>query len=124
MVISGKAENWNGEPLQPGAEWTGCMMGIPYVLTAGGNDIRFEIRLSENHFRRIPLSKVTDMVRARALARRLSQVIGNENGGRFYINDMREMFKPVGSPWVTYIYLGKLNPEDPWFPEETFTDIL
>ena len=121
VVISGKAEDWNGNPLRPGDEWAGCMMGIPYVLTSGGNDIRFEIQLSENHFRRIPLSRATDPVRARALARRLTEVIGNEKGGRFYINDMREMFKPVGLTFVNYIYLGALRPEDPWFPKELFS---
>lgn len=120
VVISGRAEDWNGRPLNPGDEWTGCMMGIPYVLTAKGGDIRFEIKLSENHFLRIPLSRVTDPVRARALARRLAQIIGNENGGRFYINDMREMFKPVGTTLVSYIYLGELRSDDPWFPKDLF----
>lgn len=120
VVISGRAEDWHGQRLKPGDEWTGCMMGIPYVLTAGGQDIRFEIKLSENHFRRIPLSRVADRAKTRELAERLCRIIGNESGGRFYINDMREMFKPINGVYVTYIYLGALKSSDPWFPKDLF----
>ena len=122
VCISGRAEDWHGNPLSPGDEWTNCMMGIPYVLAAGGKDIRFEIQLKENCFRRILLSKVADRGAVAALAGRLCNVCGNTAGGRFYINDMREMFKPVTdvNGGVSYIYLGRLKRSDPWFPEALF----
>ncbi len=121
VEISGRALNWDLTPMKPGDEWSGCLMGIPYILTAGGNDIRFEIQLSENHYRKIPLSKATNPMAAKNLARRLCGVIGDEQGGRFYINDMKEMFKPVTrNGFVSYIYLGKLNKNDQWFPKELF----
>lgn len=124
VEISGKAVKENGTPLEEGEEWTNCLMGIPYVLCAGGKDIRFEIELGKNHFRRIPLSKVTDRNSASRLAARLCSVLKNSDGGRFYINDMREMFKPVTSSngYVTYIYLGRLSEDDPWFPKELFME--
>ena len=68
VVISGKAVDLQGNALNPGDEWYGYLMGIPYVLAAGGNDIRFEIKLNANHFRRIPLSKTTSVSAAKSLA--------------------------------------------------------
>ena len=121
ILISGQAVDLKGNPLQPGDEWKGYLMGIPYVLSPQGPDIRFEIELNPHHFRRIPLSKVVDPKAARALAQRLSRIIGHNFGGRFYINDVREMFKPVTrNGCVVYIYLGRLNDDDPWFPMTLF----
>jgi len=124
VYISVRAEDMEGNPLKAGDEWTNCMMGIPYVLAAGGKDIRFEIQVRENCFRRIPLSRVTDRIAAARLAGRLCEVIGDSSGGRFYINDMREMFKPVtgADGNVAYIYLGHLRQSDPWFPERLFLE--
>ena len=122
VCISGRAEDLHGVPLSPGDEWTNCMMGIPYVLTAGGKDIRFEIQIKANCFRRIPLSKAADKAAVARLASRLSNVCQSSAGGRFYINDMREMFKPVTDENgnVSYIDLGRLEKDDPWFPEMLF----
>lgn len=121
VEISGKPRGLDGNKLKLGETWEGCLMGIPYILTAGGNDIRFEIKLSETHFRKVLLSRATNPAAARALARRLSRTIGNDQGGRFYINDQREMFKPITeNGWVKYIYIGKLQEDDPWFPKTLF----
>ena len=121
VVISGKAVDLQGNALNPGDEWYGYLMGIPYVLAAGGNDIRFEIKLNANHFRRIPLSKTTSVSAAKSLAQKLCRIVGHTQGGRFYINDEREMFKPeMRDGSLIYIYLGKLEESDPWFPHDLF----
>lgn len=121
VFISGKAVDLQGNILSPGDEWYGYLMGIPYVLAAGGTDIRFEIKLGPNHFRKIPLSKATSVQAAKSLAQRLCRVTGNSQGGRIYINDEREMFKPeIRDGGIVYIYLGKLAAEDPWFSQDTF----
>lgn len=123
VEISGKPYALDGHKLRPGEPWEGCLMGIPYVLAAGGKDIRFEIRLSPNHFRRIPLSKVVSPGEAMRLASRLCKIIGDSAGGRFYINDQREMFKPVTQNGeFVYIYLGRLEETDPWFDPSAFTE--
>ena len=40
-TISGEPVNLNGKPLQPGDTWTGPHAGIPYVLTAAGDDVYY-----------------------------------------------------------------------------------
>ena len=123
VEISGNPYALDGHKLRPGELWEGCLMGIPYVLAAGGKDIRFEIQLSPTHFRRIPLSKVTSPAEAMRLASRLTRIIGDSNGGRFYINDQREMFKPVMRNGVfSYVYLGPLQDSDPWFDPACFIE--
>ena len=125
VEISGKPYALDGHKLRPGELWEGCLMGIPYILAAGGKDIRFEVQLSPTHFRRIPLSKIVSSQEAMRLASRLCRVIGNTNGGRFYINDQREMFKPVmKNNDFSYIYLGALTDSDPWFDPAVFVESL
>jgi len=105
--------------LEIGDIWEGYLMGIPYVLMSGGNDIRYDIKIAEDHFRRICLSRVTTIADAKKLANRLQSVMQDTQGGRFYINDMREMFKPKNTPHgIDYIYLGRLKRTDVWFPKE------
>lgn len=121
VLITGKAVDWKGNPLKIGDEWKGYLMGIPYILNPQGTDIRYEKELGPNHFRRILLSKVTSVQDAKTLAHRLSRIIDNNLGGRFYINDEREMFKPVNRDnGLVYIYLGRLADDDPWFPKTLF----
>lgn len=101
--------------LAPGDQWTGPHVGIPYVLTAGGTDIKYEIT-SGRTIREYRLSDFVGREPARILARRLAMVKGQQ-GGRIYINEASEFFAPIsGSEGeVTYLYLGSLG-DDAWFP--------
>lgn len=100
--------------LQPGDDWKGPHVGIPYVLNAGATDIRYE---KVDGRRRITtfLSDERGSKAALKLAQRLGKVKGT-SGGRFFINEAGELFAPVGiaGDW-TYVYLGDLG-EDVWFP--------
>ncbi|GLY21814.1 hypothetical protein [Micromonospora sp. NBRC 101691] len=96
--------------LAPGDQWLGPHVGIPYVLTAGASDFRYEV-ISGQRSREYRLSDVVGQSAARLLARRLATVKGYA-GGRVYINEARHFFAPVGS---SYLYLGPLG-DEPWFP--------
>lgn len=117
-IISGNGEDFDGNHLLPGKIWSGVHTGIPYILNAGGQDISFEVQLRPKVKLKKQLSNETSLPEAAKLANRLCGVIGNFDGGRFYINEFRQMFKPVKDVnGVKYIYLGKLEKDDPWFPK-------
>jgi hypothetical protein len=103
--------------LKVGDEWRGPHVGIPYVLTADGRDIRYEAEVRPRVIRRERLRDVVGASRAAQLAKRLGQ--HKPGGGRLYINEAREFFSPVESDgrWI-YIYLGPLG-ADGWFPPPT-----
>jgi hypothetical protein len=100
--------------LEPGEVWPGPHVGIPYVLEAGANDVRYEVRSGN----RIRIEKLSDHVGSAAagrLGKRISQV-KTTSGGRFYINERMELFTPLSTGGaVEYIYVGCLD-EDAWFP--------
>jgi hypothetical protein len=105
--------------LAPGDPWPGPHVGIPYVLSAGAKDIRFERRRGQRILTEL-LSLHTSGSQARKLANRLSRVKGSD-GGRIYINEQREFFAPViVADGLEYRYLGALG-DDPWF-SESFSD--
>lgn len=95
--------------LQPGDRWPGPHVGIKHVLTATGNDIRYE-SMTGSRETRVLLSDEHGVGPARALASRLRDVKG-QSGGTIYINEAGEFFAPVGSE---YLYLGSLG-DDVWF---------
>ncbi|MFF5219443.1 hypothetical protein [Micromonospora sp. NPDC000442] len=100
--------------LTPGASWSGPHAGIPYVLRAGGTDIKYELT-SGRRIREVRLSDEVGPEAARSLARRLAAFKG-DSGGRVYINEACHFFAPRATADGTgYIYLGALE-DDAWFP--------
>lgn len=99
--------------LRAGDDWPGPHVGIAYLLCAGGNDIRYELR-SGNRITLVLLSDVVGEKRARETAARVSAVKGSM-GGRFYINEQCELFAPVpsGGAW-RFLYIGHLE-DSAWF---------
>ena len=60
----------------------------------------------------------------RRIAARVRQVKGFQ-GGRFYLNEWREMFAPRGEDDRTaYYYVGHLDIDEPWFPKSTLTGTI
>ncbi|MFV2084467.1 hypothetical protein [Micromonospora sp. LOL_021] len=112
-LLSGVAN----ESLKPRDPWTGPHPGIPYVLKAGDLDIYYTAQPRPNVERKVFLSEHVGKDRARPVADRVRAVKG-WNGGRFYINEWREMFAPVSSAnGLQYEYIGYLDENDPWFPK-------
>jgi len=125
-TLTGKPINLNGNKLFPGDTWEGPHPGIPYILEAGGKDIRYEYDLTEDRTRRVKLSKKVGTENASQTAKKIASVKGPQ-GGRFYINEHRSMFTPLESNngWG-YIYIGQLNDKDPWFEkgDYEYLDVL
>jgi hypothetical protein len=114
-VIGGDGLDMNGRPLEPGDIWSGPHPGIPYVLKAGGGDIYYVSQLREDVTRKVVLSKQRGLAAAKAMADRIQAVKGWA-GGRFYVNEWREIFAPLNAPdGLTYRYIGHLELDDPWF---------
>lgn len=99
--------------LRPGDFWPGPRVGIPYVLTADGTDIRFSRQTGPSRIREIRLSEEVGRPAATRLARRLGR--HKYGGGRVYINEAREFFAPIEADggW-RHIYLGPLG-DDEWY---------
>lgn len=114
-ILSGDAVDLAGNPLSPGDTWVGPHPGIPYKLTAGGNDITYITNPRPRVEKTIRLSKVIAPDRAAAMAAQIRDVKGFA-GGRFYVNEFRTVFAPVseGDQW-RYVYIGRLAMEN-WFP--------
>src|SRR5207249_4929629 len=107
----------DGRELEPGDTWTGPHPGIPYVLKAGGDDVYYVKETRPNVTRQIHLSdpEHAGPAAAKEFARRIQQVKGWA-GGRFYVNEWREIFTPLTSPdGLRYVYIGHLELDEPWF---------
>ncbi len=115
-ILSGEAIDLEGNPLAPGDTWTGPHPGIPYLLSAGGDDIKYTIQPRPNVEQERKLSKVIGRDAAQAVASTIRSVKGYA-GGRFYVNEFRTIFAPIqeGRDW-RYVYVGQLN-LSAWFPE-------
>lgn len=98
--------------LKPGDDWPGPRVGIRYKLKAGGRDISYS-RMDGHLETEVFLSQFCSVAEAATLARRLAEIVG-QSGGRIYLNEAREFFKPgiEGGPCK---YLGSLG-NDCWFP--------
>jgi len=120
VTISGEAIDLDGNPVSQLDIWPGLRHGIPYVLAAGGNDIYYRYSPRPDVERTVRLSKYVGAAAAEAVAARIRQVKGFQ-GGRFYINEWREMFAPKGeddsSARILCYYVGRLRPDEPWFPK-------
>ena len=61
------------------------------------------------------LSRSAGREQAAELAARVRTVKGFQ-GGRFYVNEWRQMFAPLPRPeGLEYVYIGELKPGEPWF---------
>lgn len=114
-ILSGEPLDLAGMPLSPGDAWTGPHPGIPYVLSAGGEDVKYTIEPRPNVEKELKLSKAIGPDGARAVAARIRSVKGFA-GGRFYVNEFRTLFAPIqeGREW-RYLYVGQLD-LSAWFP--------
>lgn len=116
-ILSGEGIDLEGRALQPGDVWTGPHPGIPYRLRAGGRDVYYRSYPRPHVEKRVYLSEAVGADAAAAFAQRIQRVKGWQ-GGRFYINEWREIFAPVtdGDDFV-YLYIGHLEEHEPWFPK-------
>jgi hypothetical protein len=109
--LSGKPLSLEGKPLSPNDPWEGPHQGIPYKLSAGAKDISYEQVISPRKKRTISLVKIVGEEDAKKTISKISAIIGYQ-GGRFYINEYRQLF--TGMP---YRYIGQLEDGDAWFPK-------
>lgn len=101
--------------LEPGQEWPGPRVGIPYTLSADGRDIRYKAETRPNVLTERRLSKALGNTAAVRLAKELSRY--KPGGGRLYLNEAREFFAPVDRDGDRLtIYLGPLADLE-WFPD-------
>ena len=115
-VLSGEPVDLEGNPLSPGDTWVGPHPGIPYKLSAGGNDIKYTIRPRPNVEKDIKLSKVIGHEAAKDVAAQIRAFRGYQ-GGRFYVNEFSTIFTPIQEGWeLRYVYVGQLDLSQ-WFPE-------
>jgi hypothetical protein len=120
-VLSGEGVDLEGKPLEPGSVWVGPHPGVPYVLMAGKSDVYYDAALRPDVTRRMRLSKAEGVGSdaAAEFAKRIERVKGWV-GGRFYVNEWREIFAPINkATGLEYRYIGHLELDDPWFPKQT-----
>jgi hypothetical protein len=116
-ILSGEGLDLDGRVLEPGDLWTGPHPGIPYQLMAGQRDIYYKAFPRPYVETRPRLSAAIGVGPASAFADRIQAVKG-WRGGRFYVNEWREIFAPVsGRDGLEYRYIGHLQLDDPWFPK-------
>ena len=109
QVISPRAS----PQLRSGDKWLGPHAGVRYVLCAGGRDIRFE-KKQGSRITEVRLSDHVGDATAKQTAARVSGVKG-VSGGRFYINEMQEMFCPsAANDYEHFVYIGHLE-DSAWF---------
>ena len=114
-IISGEPVDLDGNSISPGDDWYGPHVGIPYVLCAGGNDIRYKIRPRPNVIKEIKLSNVIGKESAKSVAEKIRSLKGYE-GGKFYVNELCSIFAPIqADEELKYVYIGKLDLQQ-WFP--------
>ncbi len=116
MTISGEARDFDGRPLQPGDTWVGPHAGIPYVLTAAGDDIYYRTWPRPDVEKRVKLSSKRGKSAAQQIARLISAFKGS-GGGRFYVNEFGSVFSPINeSEGLRYVHFGQID-LDSWFPD-------
>lgn len=114
--ISGRPVDFYGNPLQTGDEWIGAHQGIPFILVAGGNDIRYERTLRPNVIQKVHLSSFIGKQKTKAIIEKIIPFVGFQ-GGRFYVNEFGAIFRPLyDEDNLKYIYITQIN-FDYWFPK-------
>ena len=117
--ITGDPVDANGNPMMLGDRWNGPHAGIPYVLSAGGNDIYYKTRPRPNVTKDILLSTKRGKTVAGAQIARTLAVLKGPSGGRFYVNEFGAIFSPVtDEEGMNYVYFGKIDMNS-WFPDPT-----
>ena len=114
--ISGDAIDLKGNPLSSGDEWVGPHAGIPYILEAGGKDIRYEFEPRPRVKTKVKLSKYRPPESVHKICQML-MVHKGFSGGRFYINEFQHIFTPINAEEIKYVYVGKIENLDDWFPK-------
>ena len=116
-ILSGDAKDFTGKSLSPGDEWNIPHPGIKYILSASLDDIYYDREIRPQVTKRFKLSdyqktntveKIRDMIFAVKKA-----------SGRFYINEFGHMFTPIEQNQLKYVYIGKLENLNDWFPKPT-----
>jgi len=113
-VISGKAEDLDGNPISPGDKWVGSNHGIRYKLCAGGKDIEYRVSPRPNVERKERLSNALGREQAKEVAKMVATIKGPE-GGRFYVNEHLNVFAPLTEESTVYYYCGRIDLGN-WFP--------
>ena len=113
-IISGEPVDLDGNPINPGDDWYGPHVGIPYILCAGGKDIKYTTSPRPNVEKKIELSSVIGKESTKFVAERIRSFKGDE-GGRFYVNEFGSMFAPIQEKELKYKYIGALDLNN-WFP--------
>jgi hypothetical protein len=91
--------------------------GIVYRLKSGRPDVYYRSYPRPGVETRPQLSTAVGREAASAFADRIREAKGWE-GGRFYINEWREIFAPVSNgDGLEYRYIGHLELSEPWFPK-------
>lgn len=116
-ILSGNAVDLSGKPLQPGEKWEGPHPGIPYVLKSNASDIYYDVEIRPQVTKRVSLIDYHDRAVVKPLLHRIGRIKGFA-GGRFYINEFRQMFAPgTTKEGIEYYYIGRLEKLDIWFPK-------
>ncbi|HJT76254.1 MAG TPA: hypothetical protein VJ739_03555 [Gemmataceae bacterium] len=114
-TISGEPFGLDGQRLRPGDTWAGPHAGIPYVLTAAGDDIYYRTWPRPDVEKRVKLSATRGRATAQQMARLLASLKG-PGGGRFYVNEFGCVFSPInGEDALDYVYFGQID-LNCWFP--------
>jgi hypothetical protein len=117
-VLSGDPVDLDGNPLSPGDTWVGPHPGIPYILAAGGQDIRYTTTRAVRRGlieQTVRLSKTIGQDRAARVAARIRDVKGF-SGGRLYVNEFHTIFAPLQEGGqLRYVFIGALDLAE-WFP--------
>jgi len=120
-TISGEPIDLDGKPLELGEKWPGPHAGIPYVLTAAGNDVYYRTFPRPNVEKRVRLSAHRGSAVAEQVARLLAAFKGT-GGGRFYVNEFRSVFTPInGDDGLQYVYIGQIDLAS-WFRDPLASD--
>lgn len=115
-TISGEPLDLDGKSVRPGDTWAGPHAGIPYVLTASGNDVYYRAFPRPDVEKRVRLSAHRGRSAAEQIARLLSAFKGT-GGGRFYVNEFCSVFSRInGTDGWQYIYIGQID-LNAWFPD-------
>lgn len=126
--VTNKPVGNDGKPLKQGDKWIGPRPGIPYVLAAGGNDIRLKLpvfteddppTVKRGVHQKVRLSNVLN--NSSLLDRTIRPIldIKGHSGGRFYVNEHGAIFAPLTSgdeDGINYVYCGQID-KSAWFPD-------
>jgi hypothetical protein len=115
-ILSGDAKDFTGKSLSPGDEWNIPHPGIKYILSASLDDIYYEREIRPRVTKRFKLS---DYQKPSTVEKICDLINSEKTSGRFYINEFGHVFTPLGKNPIKYIYVGKIENLNEWFPKPT-----